>query len=318
MPLAVVGGHGGMLSVPVSAATMWLCPALTRERSLRGLVYKPLAPAPDARGARERAFYLSAAAAARPCGGRMASLASLLPALCGEAPGALVLEDVTAACAEPCILDVKLGVVATGPDASPLKAAAEAAKCPSQAVLGLRLTGMRVSGGDGSYRARGRSLRGEISATTLADTMRDFLSGSGGATPRSALAAPILRRLLLVRGWVVTQREWRLFGSSLLIVYDAARRPTGTDADAADDAATVHMIDFAHAWRVESLPAGTLSPGEDALDAGYLCGLDNLIAALLDVLADVRPKTALLLQDEWLSAFPRARPLVIPPYPFKG
>jgi hypothetical protein len=316
---AAVGGHGGMLAFACGraggdAAAGWPCALLVRARALRGAVLKPLAAAGDARAARERAFYASVfgvgvGGAPAPCVGASCfagahALRPLLPAWLGECAGGYVaLEDLTARCAAPCVLDVKLGRVSTGPDAPAAKAAAEAAKCPSQAVLAFRLTGLRVAdggGGGGGYRRRGRSLRGEAAcAASAAAVFADFLGGG-------ARAAPALRALLALRAWAAAQNEWRLFGSSVLLVYDAAAPP-----DAAAGGASAHIVDFAHAWRVAALPPAAAA---EPRDEGFLAGVDNVISCLLAALAAARAADARALQREWLRAAPAPRPDVPPPF----
>ena len=265
--IAQVGGHAGILGDGA-----W--------------VYKPL-QRHGARGDAEAEFY---AAAAR--GGAASPPASLLPRYggvvrrgvgVGEGVGDglsggagdscaafLALEDVTRRCARPCVMDVKMGVRAWGEDASAAKAAAERAKCPSQAAVGLRVTGMRVwQPATGRYRASRRGWGYSLDEASLPDAFRAFLADGAGGTRRDVLPA-LLARLAAIRAWFAQQHHLRFYGSSLLLVYDGAPRAGEEPHHTAD----VRMIDFAHVWPIptEEQPHGR--------DDGYLTGLDSLVRYL--------------------------------------
>ena len=262
-----VGGHAGML-----------------RDAARGLILKPLPPG-DARAARERAFY---EAAAPP-------LAAFLPRFHGvravRGLPHLALEDLAGApFALPCVLDVKMGVRSWGEGASEEKAAREAAKWPPQARLGLRFTGMRVgrlgAGGAPEWRAwRARALPCGGGDEAPVAALTDFLGGGAGdGSARLDVVPPLLEKLRALEAWFCAQREFRFYGSSLLLVYDGVEAGGGRGdgggaavAPRAPPAVQLRMIDFAHACRAEEgAPPGC--------DAGYLVGLRTLARALRSLL----------------------------------
>ena len=265
--LAAVGGHAGMLG-----DGQW--------------VYKPLQP--GARGECELRFYSLVTAAGDPAvpgaGAQpsereesSAPPAALLPLCAGIAraepgePGSgllLVLEDLTRSFARPCVMDVKMGVQSWAEDASEAKILAERAKCPSQARMGLRVTGMRVwDATAGCYCESGRGWGHRLDEETLPAAFRAFLSdGAGGV--RAQIAHALSERVARIRAWFSQQGRFRFYGSSLLLIYD------GGETEGAPAICDVRMIDFAHVWPIP--------PHEwpNARDEGYLMGLKTLLRLL--------------------------------------
>jgi len=256
-----VGGHAGLLGDGA-----W--------------VYKPLQQ--GARGATELAFYQQVAApvdaradnhAAAP---RALLPAAFLPRFAGvvrasadsDAPDLLQLEDITRACVRPCVMDVKMGVQTWGEDASAAKIAAERAKCPSQAAVGLRVTGMRVWDPVlQRYFERSRSWGYGLDDSTLPAALGLFLADGGGGIRREAARA-LLARVSEIHAWFMEQARFRFYGSSLLLVYD------GACADAERPVCDVRMIDFAHVWPI---PRSQQPHGRDD---GYVVGLESLMRYL--------------------------------------
>lgn len=177
----------------------------------------------------------------------------------------IALEDLTAGMARPCVLDVKVGVQSWDEDAAPVKAAREAAKWPLQARLGFRFTGMSVwkRAAEGAWRqeARGTEFGYGLTPDGFVDALAEYLGG-GAPTP-AAVSACVLERLGTILAAARRQHEWRVYGASILVAYDAAPAP-----DAVAPIIRVALIDFGHVWPIRT-PGG--------VDEGMIHGLDTLM-----------------------------------------
>jgi hypothetical protein len=298
---ATVGGHAGMLSDP------------SQRRILKPLLSGP-------RGSAEASFYAAVCAPARahlPPAAFMPRFLGVLqlpqqPAAAAAAAAAaapqqqlsyLALEDLTAACSRPCVLDLKMGVQSWDEDAPAEKAAAEASKWPPMASLGFRFTGMRVwreqeqgstagpaaasgAGAEPAEPAEPGSSRGHwvehgkafsraLQPEALLGALRLYLSGGSGSLRRGAAAA-LLAKLQLLRDFFAEQAEFRFYGSSLLFTYEGAPC-SGTEESARAD---VRMIDFAHVWPIQASDSS-----REPRDSGYLLGLQTLIQLFQELLA---------------------------------
>ena len=272
-----VAGHGGLL-----------------RDAARSRVYKPLS---GARGAAEAAFY------ARVCrDGAGSPPASLMPRYFGttrtpggddatrgdggtpaeEGPAAyLVLEDLTAGCRQPCVMDLKMGVQSWDEDAPPAKVASERGKWPPQASLGFRMTGSRAwrrggaASAGGSWLERGREYAYALTPAALPAAFLEFVARADGGGVRLDVVARFVARLREVRAYFAAQSESRFYGSSLLFVYDGDADGGGCAHDA--PVADVRMIDFAHVWPIAA--------GSGGRDEGYLLGIDTVLGVLKGLLA---------------------------------
>ncbi len=319
-PLAVVGGHDGVL---------------TDGKYI-------LKPCNGARGAAELAFYRRVFAGAGAGAGAAASLpppARFMPAFFGavtrladgrwvdaddaEAGGAsavgsvryLVLEDATAGYAAPCVLDLKMGVQTWGEDAPAAKIAAERAKWPLMETVGFRFTGMRVwrpagagAGGGGSgaggagggggassaaaaagsWVAHGRAYGYALDEETIPRAFAEFLGGggAGGGRIRAGALPPLLARVREVEAWFAAQNAFRFYGSSLLFVYegggaeDGDGEGAGGDAGAGAGAAPSRRPRRADVRMIDFAHVWPITDGPAGRDDGYATGLRNVRAYL--------------------------------------
>jgi hypothetical protein len=289
MPIQV-GGHGTIIAHPSCAAAL-------------------LKPLNDARGAAELAFYkavfspprshqppatlmprylgtsaplptacptLEGTGASVSGGGGAAVAAAFNPCeVVGGGEAYLVLEDLAHGFQRPCVMDVKMGVRSWGDGASAEKQAREAAKWPAQERLGLRFTGMVLSGeGAGAPRALGREFCHGLPCEGDAgprQALGAFLSNGRGGLRRD-VAAAFLGHLEAVNAWFLVQHEFCFYSSSLLFLYEAEDRAQGCRA------ADVRMIDFAHVQAT--------GEGGGARDEGYLVGLQTLMRCLQGMLTE--------------------------------
>lgn len=194
------------------------------------------------------------------------------------------LEDLTAPFTRPSIMDIKVGVQAWDEDALPPKIGKEACKYPTQQLVGFRMTGMRVwdrrhavrqlpdgryESCAGHFREHGRAFGYKLTQATLGDGFREFLFD--GERVRYEAVPPFLDRLLAIRHWMASQAEFRLYGSSLLFIYEGDVQP------GAPPRVDLRMIDFAHVWPIRQ-------PAQDgsataALDANLEAGRPTRTAA---------------------------------------
>ena len=181
-----------------------------------------------------------------------------------EADGAepwLVMENLAAGMARPAVLDLKVGTRHFSPDAPPKKIAKEKKKAATTTIAthGLRIVGCRIPAGDDGLpkwaEVWGYKLGNDADAGALPGALHRFL----GSRQRVDTALSFVRQL---REVFATQQEYVFYGSSLLLVYDAA---LGEQAPL-----HIKMIDFGHVhpWAPVEVPpaAGQAVAGND----GYL------------------------------------------------
>jgi hypothetical protein len=282
--LVCAGGHGTIY--PHTTLTGALCKPITDARGEVELAFYAAVFSP-ARCALPPATlmprYLGTLPAAERGGAGTAATGAGAAATGAAATGAgaaLVLADLTAGLARPCVMDVKMGVQSWDGAADAAKRAREGAKWPAQARLGLRFTGMVVQGAGGAQQRYDRAFCHSLpcegdEGPRLA--LQAFLAEGGGAL-RRAVAAALLARLEKIVEWFAVQREFHFYASSLLLVYEGA-------GDAPAARADVRMIDFAH---VQAAPADGAAAASGR-DEGYLTGLHTLVRCLQGMLTAPAP-----------------------------
>lgn len=188
-------------------------------------------------------------------------------------PLCIEMEDVTSGMHRPCLADLKVGLLTSGPDASVAKQKRSLERYPPQVRSGYRVTGLRVwrgagegaGGGDeGGWDSFGRDFGKRLDASELAVGLgRLFVAGAGtgsGLRILHAAAGQLLsevRRLVL---WSARQTTWRLFGTSVLLAFEGqpqggALEKGGAGEEARQEAGgpgalscKARLIDFANAW----------------------------------------------------------------------
>ena len=101
-----------------------------------------------------------------------------------------------------------------------------------------------------------------------------------GETKRSDVIGPIVERLYYFLHWMEQQKLYKLFATSLIIVYEGdTKRPIRKPKDLLD----IRLVDFAHAY--ERNPNECCEP-----DYNTLFGLRNFIKYLEQL--NVSPSTA--------------------------
>jgi len=202
----------------------------------------------------------------------------------------IVLENLSYTFWKPNILDIKLGTVLYGPDASPEKVERmkKTAANTTSLETGVRLTGFQVhDNATGLAEYTPKSYGKSLKANQLGEGIARFFPVGDAASkglPKETLI-PILQgireEVQEIRN-IFTEIEVRMAGASLLVIYEAdwAKAKEGLDCseDGEDDDEddeqpgppfVVKVIDFAHT---------TQTPGQ--VDSGVLVGLDTVLRLL--------------------------------------
>uniref|UniRef100_A0A182N3R0 Kinase n=1 Tax=Anopheles dirus TaxID=7168 RepID=A0A182N3R0_9DIPT len=141
----------------------------------------------------------------------------------GELIEFLRLEDLTQGMLEPCIMDVKIGRRSWDPMATEEKRRYEASKyVESRDAYGFCVPGFQFySLQTGRLQRYGKEYGKRLTAVTVRDAVRRFLNADVGLCRQQLIQ--FLTDLWNIQKWARTQTSFRLYASSVLLVYDARR-----------------------------------------------------------------------------------------------
>ena len=210
----------------------------------------------------------------------------------------LVLDDLASAFPHPCVLDVKMGTQTFDEAAPPSKVAEEVSKFPHQPLTGCRIAGLRTfTPSTASHTTRTKQWCRALTPPDMPAALTAWLTCDGQLPLPLPVVHSLLAQLRRLHRLFEGQTDFRLYSSSLLLVFDALQPALEP---------LVRMIDFTHAfgaergrWLAELSQAPSWLPmdvvddwrqqvGDEAVaagddcrvDVGYLRGLETLIDLL--------------------------------------
>jgi len=231
-----------------------------------GFVLKPMQAPP--RGAREVKFYQHLYSSVQEDDIRMRNLAPKffgtenVKMANGEMNEFIVLENITFGMSKPCLMDIKIGRITYGPDATEAKIAKESKSYPgTKFPFGFSVMGI-ISHSDSGYKRLTKEFGRSLDEGSLPEILDNYLRVNSKFA--KALAECFLVKLREVQSLFLSQKSYLVYGSSILFSYDYDAL-TSIDWKS-KNSVRLNLIDFAHNF-----------PAEDKLDENYLFGLNNLI-----------------------------------------
>lgn len=155
----------------------------------------------------------------------------------------------------PCVLDIKVGKITYGPDATAEKIAkTKKGYVGTRGPFGFNVCGLVVDSGEGMTRLD-KKYGNSLCAETIHTVVENYIGDKNAQAYE--LANYFIKKLKDIEVFFENQTVFHVFGSSLLFIYDKGSSDTIS--------AQVRLIDFAHSFQADG-----------KIDENYLFGLRNV------------------------------------------
>eukprot|EP01147_Barroeca_monosierra_P008922 gene8923-1265_t len=197
----------------------------------------------------------------------------------------IILEDLTSKFRRPCILDLKMGRRTHSDFASERKVRRhmEKAQKTTTAALGLRVCGLKVyAHSTKNYIVHDKYEGRALNRQNIGDCISMYFTACPPEYKQEFIHA-LLKRLEQLRAAICQTPNYRFYSSSLLLVYDACPSHSQLIRRTFSSLVDLRMIDFANtSCYFEGADEVPIDTDPNTIDEGYIFGLDNLHALLVD------------------------------------